>query len=112
MKKAEAVLAVKFNTRHSAEELMTVCQEDLDIFKNIPGLVQKYYVTEESTGSVSGIYLFETKDDRKVFQASDLAKSIPIRYRVIPESLRAEEYDIAIILNDEELISRDLVMKA
>ena len=99
MKNPEAVLAVKFNTRHSAGELRNVCQEDIEIFRGVPGLVQKYYVAEESTGAVSGIYLFETKNARTAFWTSELAKTIPARYAIIPETLRVEEYDMTMVLN-------------
>ena len=101
MKRVAAVLTVKFHSYHSPEHLMKMCQEDLDTFKRIPGLVQKYYVNEESTGAISGIYLFETKEARNAFQASELAKVIPDRYGVIPETLRAEEYEMALVLNEQ-----------
>jgi hypothetical protein len=100
MKNAEAVLSVKFKSTHSPEKLMTVCQEDLEIFRNVPGLLQKYYIAEELTGALSGIYIFETKNARTAFWTSELAKNIPTRYGVIPDTLRVEQYDMAIVLND------------
>lgn len=100
MKKVTAVLSVKFNSSHSQEKLMQVCNEDLDIFRNVPGLVEKYYLAEESTGEISGIYLFETKSARGTFWTSELAAKIPERYGVITETLRVEEYNMAIVLND------------
>jgi len=99
MKNAEAVLSVKFNSAFSTEELNKVCQEDLEDFRAVPGLIQKYYLLEESTGAISGVYLFETESARASFWNSELAKTIPARYRVIPETLRVEQYDIAIALN-------------
>ena len=100
MKNAESVLSVKFNSGFSAAELTSVCMEDLEAFRNVPGLIQKYYLAEESTGAISGIYIFETETDRATFWASDLAKSIPARYKVIPESLRVEQYNMSIVLNE------------
>lgn len=100
MKKVTAVLSVKFNSSYSQEKLMQVCNEDLDIFRSVPGLIEKYYLAEETTGAISGIYLFETKSARGEFWTSDLATKIPERYGVIAETLRVEEYDMAIILND------------
>ena len=100
MKNAEAVLAVKFNSTHSAEELMNVCQEDLETFRSVPGLLQKYYIAEEFTGALSGIYIFENKNARAAFWTSELAKNIPTRYGVIPDTLSVEQYDMAIVLND------------
>lgn len=99
MKKAEAVLAVKFNSSLSAEALINVCNSDLGTFKNVSGLVQKYYIIEESSGALSGIYLFESANDRGAFLSSDVAKGIPATYGVIPETLRIEEYSMALAMN-------------
>ena len=100
MKNAESVLSVKFNSIFSPEKLIQVCQEDLKTFRTVPGLLQKYYLAEESTGAISGIYIFESETARTTFWASELAKTIPTRYGVIPETLRVEQYDMAIVLND------------
>jgi hypothetical protein len=100
MKNAASVLAVKFNSTHSDEKLMGFCVDDLDIFRAVPGLIQKYYVIEEGTGAISGIYVFESKNAREAFWTSDLAKNIPTRYGVVPETLRLEQYEMAIILNE------------
>lgn len=99
MKNAEAVLSVKFNSTLNPENLMQVCNEDLDNFRKVPGLIEKYYISEEKTGAISGIYLFETQAARAAFWNSALAAQIPTRYGVIPETLRVEEFDMAIILN-------------
>ena len=66
MKKVTAVLSVKFNSSYSQEKLMQVCNEDLDIFRSVPGLIEKYYLAEETTGAISGIYLFETNQDETI----------------------------------------------
>ena len=100
MKNANAVLLVKFNSTFNAEKLSNVCQQDLEVFRNVPGLIQKYYISEEGTGALSGFYLFETKGARAAFWTSELAKSIPFRYGVIASTLRVEQYDVAIVLND------------
>ena len=100
MKNAEAVLSVKFKSSFNAEKLLKVCQQDLEIFRDVSGLIQKYYVAEEGTGALSGFYIFETKSARAAFWTSDLAKSIPAQYGVIAETLRVEQYEMAIVLND------------
>ena len=100
MKNAEAVLSVKFNSTHSPEELINVCLEDLETFRNVPGLLQKYYLAEELTGAISGLYIFESRSARAAFWTSELARIIPERYGVILETLRVEQYDMAIVLND------------
>jgi Putative mono-oxygenase ydhR len=104
MKNAQSVLSVKFNSTLSADKLINVCKENLEIFKNVPGLLQKYYITEEGTGAISGIYVFETKSAREAFWNSALAKNIPAKYGVIPATLRVEQYEMAIVLNEGVLV--------
>ncbi len=103
MKNATAVLSVKFKSSHSEEKLMQLCTEGLDVFRNVPGLIEKYYIVEETSGAISGFYLFETKSARAAFWTSELAARIPERYGVIEESLRVEEYELAIVLNETVL---------
>lgn len=77
--------------------------QDLEAFRKVPGLLQKYYLAEESTGAISGIYIFESKTARASFWESSLAKNIPARYRVKPDTLRVEQFEMSIVLNDELL---------
>lgn len=100
MTNAEAILLVKFNSTLSPEDLQKTCLEDLEVFRNVPGLLQKYYISEETTGAISGFYIFKNKKARDAFWTSDLAKRIPARYGGIPDSFRVEEYEMAIVLND------------
>lgn len=41
--------------------MLNVCEEDLETFRNVPGLLQKYYSVEKFYGAISGFYIFETK---------------------------------------------------
>jgi hypothetical protein len=101
MKTAEALLCIRFSSDYSLEELNDICLSDLENFRSVPGLVQKYYVTEEYSGAISSIYMFESRSTRAAFSASDLAKGIPSRYNMIPDTIRVEYYDILIVLNEE-----------
>ena len=103
MKREEAVLSVKFTSVFDAEKLLNLCQQGLEAFRDVPGLIQKYYSVEEGTGAISGFYIFESKNARTAFWNSDLAKEIPAGYGVIADTLRVELYDLAIILNDAVL---------
>ncbi|HEY2647845.1 MAG TPA: hypothetical protein VGI38_01580 [Puia sp.] len=100
MKTAEALLSVRFNTTLSREKLNEFWEADLEYFRTVRGLIQKYYVMDSSTGTVNGIYLFETKTARASYWASKLARSMPRRYGLIPGTLRVEQYDVMIVLHE------------
>lgn len=101
MKTAEALLCIRFTSNYSLEELNEICLADLENFRSVPGLVQKYYITEEYSEFISNIYMFESKSTRAAFSASDFAKEIPSRYSMIPDTIRVEYYDMLIVLNEE-----------
>jgi hypothetical protein len=103
MKNAKAVLLVKFSSTLSPEDLQKTCLEDLEDFRNVPGLLQKYYLGEENTGAISGFYIFESENARSAFWNSKLAKSIPARYGGIVDSFRVEQYELLIELNELQL---------
>ena len=103
MKNEQSVLLVKFQSTLSPEALQKTCLEDLELFRSVPGLIQKYYISEESSGAISGFYIFETKNARVSFWNSDFAKNIPARYGGIPESFRVEQYEMSIVLNESKL---------
>jgi hypothetical protein len=102
MKTADALLCVRFDSDYSLEELNEICLADLDNFRSVPGLVQKYFITEEYTGAISSIYLFESRMTRAAFSVSDLAREMPVRYKMILNSIRVEYYDMLIVLNDDD----------
>ena len=102
MQNAEAVLSVKFESKLEASELQRVCIENLQDFRNVPGLIEKYYLAEELTGAISGFYIFSTVNAREAFWTSELAKDIVPRYGVIVETLRVERYEMSIVLNGVE----------
>lgn len=100
MPNATAVLSVKFQSSLAAEEVMRIAKEHIPLFRQVPGLVQKYYLFDSETESFSGFYLFASEAEREAYWSSELAAGIPARYRVIPESLRIERYQLDVMLRN------------
>ncbi len=96
MKNSKAVLSVRFKSTYSSEELSDLFHQHLEDFKNVPGLIQKYYVADENSETVGGIYVFENKDARAAFWESKLAKGIPATYGVKMETISVEELEVTI----------------
>jgi hypothetical protein len=61
-------------------------------FHEVPGLVQKFYGRDESTGDVCGIYFFKDKDSLATFRETELANTIPTAYEA--KEIRREVYDV------------------
>lgn len=76
------MLLVKFHSGHDDTTVMRLLDERLPQFRAVPGLVQKYYAREPSTGDYVGCYLFESEQALLDYRASALAKSIPPTYAI------------------------------
>ncbi|HUS28215.1 MAG TPA: hypothetical protein VMZ53_06895 [Kofleriaceae bacterium] len=76
------MLLVKFHSGLDDKTVARLLEERLPLFRAVPGLVQKYYAREESSGDYVGCYLFESKQAVLDYRASELAKSIPPTYAV------------------------------
>lgn len=74
---------VKLKSNLPEEVLLSKAKEREPEFKKIPGLLQKYYVKIDETGSYGGIYIWDTPESLRAFKDSDLAKSIPQAYEVV-----------------------------
>jgi hypothetical protein len=61
-------------------------------FCEIPGLVQKIYGRDESTGDVCGIYFFEDQNALSSFRETELSKTILSAYEA--KDVRREVYEV------------------
>jgi len=79
------------------EELERRYKERLPLFRNVTGLIQKYYSHDESTGEWAGIYLWDSEESLAKYLQSDLRKSIPAAYE-LTEPPRVERFPIVDVL--------------
>ena len=90
---------IKLKSNLPEEELLIKAKERESQFKNIPGLLQKYYVKTGQSGQYGGIYIWESQESLNAYQKSDLAKSIPEAYEIV-EAPNIEMMDILFQLRD------------
>jgi hypothetical protein len=87
-----AVLFVRARSSLNPAELENRLIERRPLFLEIPGLVQKIYGRDDSTGDVCGIYFFEDNAALSAFRETELARTIPTAYEVT--EIRLESYDV------------------
>ncbi len=87
-----AILFVRAKSTLTPKELEARLLERRPHFYDVPGLVQKIYGQDESTGEVCGIYFFEDRAALAAYRETGLAKTIPTAYEV--EEIRVEVYDL------------------
>ncbi|MGD9369336.1 MAG: YdhR family protein [Desulfobacteraceae bacterium] len=84
------ILFVRIKSDLDPEELESRIIERRPRFQEVPGLVQKIYGRDESTGDVCGIYFFEDQSALSNFRETELAKTIPTAYEA--KEIRREVY--------------------
>jgi len=86
------ILFVRVKSDLDPEELERRLIERRPRFHEVPGLVQKFYGRDESTGDVCGIYFFEDQKALSDFRETELAKTIPVAYEA--KAIRREVYEV------------------
>lgn len=86
------ILFVRIKSDLAPEELEKRLLERRPRFKEVPGLIQKFYGRDESTGDVCGIYFFKDQASLSAFRETDLAKTIPTAYEA--KEIRREAYEV------------------
>jgi hypothetical protein len=99
------ILIVKFQSGLSHDEVVRNLQARLPLFRAVPGLIQKYYARETSTGDYVGIYPFESEQALRDYRVSEVARGIPGVYQV-QGTPRIEELEMLFPLRPEIMPAR------
>lgn len=79
---AKVLVLVRFRSRLSADEIKSRYRGRMPEFRRVPGLVQKYYVYDESVNEWGGLYMWDSEESAEAYLTSDLRKSIPSIYEI------------------------------
>lgn len=94
-----AILFVRLQSKLDPEELERRLVDRRPRFREVPGLVQKIYGRDETTGEVCGIYFFENQSALADFRETELAQTIPSAYEAV--DIRREVYEVLYPLHKE-----------
>lgn len=76
------IVFVTFESELSRTELVETLHERAERFREVNGLVQKFYLRDEKGGRVGGFYIFDSEESRDRYLASDLRATIGEAYAV------------------------------
>ena len=93
------ILYVRIKSKLDEKELERRLIERRPRFLDVPGLVQKIYGRDETTGDLCGIYFFEDQSALAEFRETELAKTIPTAYEAV--EIRREVYEVLYPLRPE-----------
>jgi heme-degrading monooxygenase HmoA len=86
-----AILFVRVRSELDFEELERRLAERRPRFRQVPGLIQKIYARDPTTGDVCGIYFFESQEALAAYRETELARTIPTAYEAADVRLEAYE---------------------
>jgi len=83
---------VRFKSALTEEQVMQKYNDRAPRYRELNGLKQKYYLKFPETGEFGAVYLWESEEELKKFQESDLGKTIASSYEIQgePKVKRAE----------------------
>ncbi len=87
-----AILYVRVKSGLDPKELERRMLERRPRFREVPGLVQKFYGKDTATGEICGIYFFESQAALDAYRDTELAKTIPTAYEA--QDTRREVYEV------------------
>lgn len=93
------ILFVRIKADLSPEEFDRRLRQRRPRFLEVPGLIQKIYGRDPSSGAVCGIYFFESSEALAQFRESELAQTIADAYEAV--NVRPEVYDVIFPLRPE-----------
>lgn len=83
----------------SHDEMEKRYKERMPRFRDVPGLLQKYYSFDASTQEWAGIYLWDSAESLEAYLESDLRKTIPSAYE-LTQSPRIDRFQIVDTLRE------------
>ncbi|MGD8427870.1 MAG: YdhR family protein [Balneolaceae bacterium] len=87
-----AILFVRVKSKLDQAELERRLIERRPHFKEVPGLIQKIYGRDNSTGDYCGVYFFKDQNALSKFKETELAQTIPKAYEAT--ETRKEVYEM------------------
>ncbi len=89
----------KFKSGLSEEEADLVMHERAPLFREVVGLLQKYYLKDEKTGERGAVYIWESEAAMQAFRQTALAHTMSEVYRIEGDK-RLELFDVMLVLHD------------
>jgi heme-degrading monooxygenase HmoA len=91
---------VRFRSGLSEDDVLKLMEARAPQYRELPGLLQKYYVRDNRNGGFGGIYIWKSEEALQEFRQSELARSIPEVFQVAGQP-DVEQFDVLVVLRPE-----------
>lgn len=76
------IVFITYESELSVEEIEALFRERSQTYREMEGLLQKFYLHDEESGRVGGIYVFDSEESRDALFDSDIHASLRDAYAV------------------------------
>lgn len=90
---------VKFKSALSDAEVLRRYRERAPRYRELSGLIQKYYIKDPATDEHGAVYVWDSRESMEDFQNSELSLSIPEAYQIVGQ-VRIEVMDMVYTLRE------------
>jgi heme-degrading monooxygenase HmoA len=89
----------KYKSGLMDEEVLRTMKERAPRFRDVAGLLQKYYFKDEKTGEYGAVYVWESEAAMLEFRQTDLAQGMNEVYKIEGDK-HVEILDLKLVLRD------------
>lgn len=87
------LLNVRFHSEKPLAEIQAMSEASRSAFRQVPGLQEKFYVRNEESGEVGGVYLFDSLEHLEAYVSGPIMQAMPERFAMRDEP-RLEILDV------------------
>jgi heme-degrading monooxygenase HmoA len=95
------VQLVRYGSRLTYDEVMERFEGRSDRYREVPGLLQKYYVHYSETDEYGGVYIWESEEALQKWRDTNLAGTLAETYQVT-EGPTSELADVMLVLHGDK----------
>ncbi|MGD8319553.1 MAG: YdhR family protein [Gemmatimonadota bacterium] len=93
------IQTIRYKSGLSHDEVNRHFAERSERYREVPGLVQKYYVQFTDTGEYGGIYVWDSPESLDAWRAGNLSGTLAETYKIEGEAVR-ELAEVMLVLHE------------
>lgn len=94
---------VRYRSGLPRDEVARRFEDRAGRYREVPGLLQKYYVHYEETDEFGGVYVWDSRESLDAWRAGNLSGTLAATYEVTGEPSR-EVAEVMLVLHPERVV--------
>lgn len=95
---AVIIQIVRYRSGLTGEEVVDRFEERSDRYRDVAGLIQKYYIHQPETDEYGGVYVWDSEESMQRWRDTNLAGTLVSTYDIDGDP-RDEVFDVVLVLH-------------